>query len=62
MLARLCRRNPYSEIYGHMTVCVGTRVGAIYTYVKVMDGWSTDIVEKKWGNYNDFMSKVRLSS
>lgn len=54
--------SPYSEIYGHMTVCVGTRVGAIYTYVKVMDGWSTDIVEKKWGNYNDFMSKVRLSS
>lgn len=54
--------SPYSEIYGHMTVCVGTRVGAIYTYVKVMDGWSTDIVEKKWGSYNDFMSKVRLSS
>lgn len=53
--------SPYSDKEGHMTVCVGTREVNGVQYCKVMDGWSTSISEKKWGSYNDFMSKVKLS-
>lgn len=53
--------SPYSDKDGHMTVCVGTRTINGVNYCKVMDGWSTEIVEKSWGTYNDFMSKVKLS-
>lgn len=53
--------SPYSDTVGHMTVCTGTREVSGVQYCKVMDGWSTSIAEKQWGNYNDFMSKVVLS-
>lgn len=53
--------SPYSSTVGHMTVCVGTRTVNGVNYSKVMDGWSTSVVEKQWGTYNDFMSKVTLS-
>lgn len=53
--------SPYSSTVGHMTVCVGTRTASGKNYCKVMDGWSTSVVEKQWGTYNDFMSKVTLS-
>ncbi len=53
--------SPYSDTVGHMTVCVGTRTVSSTNYVSVMDGWETYVVEKAWGSYNDFMSKVVLS-
>jgi len=53
--------SPYSKTVGHMTVCVGTRTVNKINYVKVMDGWSTSVAEKKWGAYNDFISKVKMS-
>ena len=53
--------SPYSDKEGHMTVCVGTREVNGVQYCKVMDGWSTSISEKKWGSYNDFMSKVKVA-
>ncbi len=53
--------SPYSQTDGHMTVCIGTRSVGSTNYVKLMDGWSTSIAEKKWGSYNDFMSKVVMS-
>lgn len=53
--------SPYSKTVGHMTVCVGTRTVNSTNYVKVMDGWSTSVTEKKWGSYNDFISKVKMS-
>lgn len=54
-------KGSYSTSVGHMTVCVGTRTANKINYVKVMDGWSTSITEKKWGTYNDFISKVTMS-
>lgn len=54
--------SPYSATVGHMTVCVGTRTVWFSKYVKVIDGWEDEIVEKAWGSYNDFMSKVVLSA
>jgi hypothetical protein len=51
----------YSKTVGHMTVCVGTRSVSSINYVKVMDGWSTSVVEKVWSSYNDFISKTTLS-
>lgn len=54
--------SPYSATVGHMTVCVGTRSVLFSKYVKVIDGWETEVVEKAWGDYNDFMSKVVISS
>lgn len=53
--------SPYSQTVGHMTVCVGTRTVNGTNYCKVMDGWETTVVEKAWGTYNDFISKVKLS-
>lgn len=53
--------SPYSKNVGHMTVCVGTRSVKSGQFCKLMDGWSSQVVEKQWGNYNDFMSKVRMS-
>ncbi len=54
--------SPYSDSVGHMTVCVGTRLYNNWGYVQVMDGWSTGVVEKAWGSYNDFMSLVLFSN
>jgi len=51
----------YSDKEGHMTVCVGTRTASNVNYCKLMDGHNTSVVEKQWGSYNDFMSKVTLS-
>lgn len=53
--------SPYSKNVGHMTVCVGTRSAKSGQFCKLMDSWSSQVVEKQWGNYNDFMSKVRMS-
>lgn len=54
--------SPYSTKEGHMTVCVGTRTASSINYVKLMDGWSTSVVEKTWNTqYNDFISKSTLS-
>lgn len=54
--------SPYNDTVGHMTVCVGTRSTLFSKYVQVIDGWEDEIVEKAWGDYNDFISKVVLSS
>jgi len=51
----------YSDKVGHMTVCIGTRTASNVNYCKLMDGHNTSVVEKQWGSYNDFMSKVTLS-
>lgn len=53
--------SPYSKNEGHMTVCVGTRSAKSGQFCKLIDGWSSQVVEKQWGSYNDFMSKVGMS-
>lgn len=50
--------SPYSDTVGHMTLCVGTRLYNDWGYVQVIDGHSSYVVEKAWGSYNDFISKV----
>ena len=52
--------SPYSKNVGHITVCVGIRSAKSGQFCKLMDGWSSQVVEKQWGNYNDFISKVRI--
>ena len=52
--------SPYSKNVGHITVCVGIRSAKSGQFCKLMDVWSSQVVEKQWGNYNDFMSKVRI--
>ena len=34
----------------------------VASVTKMLDhySWSSQVVEKQWGNYNDFMSKVRI--